>query len=59
MTAKKRLPRLSTDLMRACEELGLRAVWVNRRGETGNLDWQPYAQVADLNSHMSPPSLMS
>ncbi|SFB59684.1 2-haloacid dehalogenase [Rhizobium sp. NFR07] len=34
--------------MKACHELGLRAVWVNRRGETGNSDWLPYEEVPDL-----------
>lgn len=35
--------------MKACHELGVRAVWVNRHGETGNPDWKPYAEVSDLN----------
>jgi 2-haloacid dehalogenase len=35
--------------MKACHELGLRGIWVNRRGETGNPDWLPYAEVPDLN----------
>ncbi len=34
--------------MKACHELGLRAIWVNRRNETGNPDWLPYAEVLDL-----------
>lgn len=34
--------------MKACHELGLRAIWVNRRGEDGNPDWLPYAEVRDL-----------
>jgi 2-haloacid dehalogenase len=34
--------------MKACHELGLRGIWVNRRGETGNQDWLPYAEVSDL-----------
>jgi 2-haloacid dehalogenase len=29
--------------------LGLRGIWVNRRGETGNPDWLPYAEVPDLD----------
>ena len=33
---------------KACHELGLRGIWVNRRGETGNPDWLPYAEVSDL-----------
>ena len=35
--------------MKARRELGLRGIWVNRRGETGNPDWLPYAEVPDLN----------
>lgn len=35
--------------MKACHELGLRGIWVNRRGETGNPDWLPYAEVSDLD----------
>ena len=35
--------------MKARHELGLRGIWVNRRGETGNPDWLPYAEVTDLN----------
>jgi 2-haloalkanoic acid dehalogenase type II len=35
--------------MKACHELGLRGIWVNRRGETGNPDWLPYTEVADLD----------
>ena len=35
--------------MKARHELGLRGIWVNRRGETGNPDWLPYAEVPDLN----------
>lgn len=34
--------------MKACHELGLRGIWVNRRGEAGNPDWLPYAEVPDL-----------
>ncbi|MEB2846756.1 haloacid dehalogenase type II [Rhizobiales bacterium RZME27] len=34
--------------MKACHELGLRAIWVNRRGENGNPDWRPYTEVRDL-----------
>lgn len=34
--------------MKARHELGLRGIWVNRRGETGNPDWLPYAEVTDL-----------
>lgn len=39
--------------MKACHELGLRAVWVNRGGETGNPDWLPYEEVKDLNGAAS------
>ena len=35
--------------MKARHELGLRGVWVNRRGEKGNPEWLPYAEVSDLN----------
>jgi 2-haloacid dehalogenase len=35
--------------MKARHELGLRGIWVNRRGETGNPDWLPYVEVPDLN----------
>ena len=35
--------------MKARHELGLRGIWVNRRGETGNPDWLPCAEVTDLN----------
>jgi 2-haloacid dehalogenase len=38
--------------MKACHELGLRGIWVNRRGETGNPDWLPYAEVPDLTGAM-------
>jgi 2-haloalkanoic acid dehalogenase type II len=34
--------------MKARHELGLRGIWVNRRGETGSPDWLPYAEVPDL-----------
>ena len=35
--------------MKARHELGLRGIWVNRRGEIGNPDWLPYAEVRDLD----------
>ena len=35
--------------MKARHDLGLRGIWVNRRRATGNPDWLPYAEVADLN----------
>ncbi|WP_245582544.1 haloacid dehalogenase type II [Neorhizobium lilium] len=35
--------------MKACHELGVRGIWVNRRGQRGNPDWLPYAEVSDLN----------
>ena len=35
--------------MKARHELGLRGIWVNRRGEVGNADWLPYAEVPDLD----------
>jgi len=34
--------------MEARHELGFRGVWVNRRGEQGNPDWRPYAEVPDV-----------
>lgn len=34
--------------MKARHELGLRAIWVNRRGEIGNPDWLPYVTVSNL-----------
>ncbi len=36
--------------MKARHELGLRGIWVNRRGESGNPDWLPYAEVPDLGA---------
>jgi len=35
--------------MKARHELGLRSIWVNRRGESGNPEWLPYTEVADLH----------
>lgn len=35
--------------MKARHELGLRGIWVNRRGQKGNPDWLPYAEVSDLD----------
>lgn len=35
--------------MKACHELGLRAIWVNRRDDDGNPDWRPYTEVRDLH----------
>ncbi|WP_262272908.1 haloacid dehalogenase type II [Microvirga yunnanensis] len=35
--------------MKACHELGLRGIWVNRRGEAGNPDSLPYSEVSDLD----------
>lgn len=34
--------------MKARHELGFRGIWVNRRGEAGNPDWLPYAEVTDV-----------
>jgi 2-haloacid dehalogenase len=34
--------------MKARHELGFRGIWVNRRGETGNADWLPYAEVRNV-----------
>lgn len=36
--------------MKACHELGLRSIWVNRRGERGNPEWIPGAEVSDVSS---------
>lgn len=36
--------------MKACHELGVRGIWVNRLGQRGNPDWLPYAEVADLDA---------
>lgn len=36
--------------MKACHELRVRSIWVNRRGETGNPDWLPYSEVPDLKA---------
>ena len=35
--------------MKACHELGVRGIWVNRLKQNGNPDWLPYAEVADLD----------
>ncbi len=35
--------------MKACHELGVRGIWVNRLGQRGNPDWLPYAEVSDLD----------
>lgn len=35
--------------MKACHELGLRGIWINRRDEAGNPDWLPYTDVTDLD----------
>lgn len=35
--------------MKACHDLGVRGIWVNRLGQRGNPDWLPYAEVPDLN----------
>ncbi|EJB06773.1 2-haloalkanoic acid dehalogenase, type II [Rhizobium leguminosarum bv. trifolii WSM597] len=34
--------------MKARHELGFRGIWVNRRGENGNPEWLPYAEVEDV-----------
>jgi 2-haloacid dehalogenase len=36
-----------TDL-KVCHELGIRAVWIDRLGETLNPDWTPDAILPDL-----------
>jgi 2-haloacid dehalogenase len=35
--------------MKACHDLGVRGIWVNRLGQRGNPDWLPYAEVANLD----------
>ncbi|UIJ73463.1 HAD hydrolase-like protein [Aurantimonas sp. HBX-1] len=35
--------------MKACHELEVRGIWVNRLGQPGNPDWLPYDEVADLD----------
>lgn len=35
--------------MKACHDLGVRGIWVNRLGQRGNPEWLPYAEVADLD----------
>lgn len=35
--------------MKACHDLGVRGIWVNRLGQRGNPDWLPYAEVPDLD----------
>ena len=35
--------------MKARHEMGLRGIWVNRRGEIGNPNWLPYAEVSELS----------
>jgi 2-haloacid dehalogenase len=34
--------------MQACHELGIRGIWINRRGERGNPAWLPYVELPDL-----------
>jgi len=38
-----------TDL-KVCREMGIRAVWINRLGETVNRDWAPEAVLPDLTA---------
>lgn len=35
--------------MKACHELGVRGIWVNRLGQRGNPDWLPYSEVSNLD----------
>ena len=35
--------------MKVCHELGIRSVWIDRVGESPNLDWPPYAVLDDLS----------
>jgi 2-haloacid dehalogenase len=34
--------------MAVCKQLGLRAFWVNRRGERAELQWMPFTEVKDV-----------
>jgi len=36
--------------MQACHELGMRGIWINRKGERGNPDWLPYEVLPDLRA---------
>ena len=38
-----------TDL-KVCHEMGIRAVWIDRLGETLNPDWAPEATLPDLTA---------
>jgi 2-haloacid dehalogenase len=35
--------------MKACHDLGVRGIWVNRLGQHGNPDWLPYTEAVDLD----------
>lgn len=39
--------------MKACHDLGVRGIWVNRLGQRGNPNWLPYAEVPDLDEAAS------
>jgi 2-haloalkanoic acid dehalogenase type II len=40
---------MSMDLdIQACHALGIRGIWINRRGLAGNPDWRPYEELPDL-----------
>lgn len=34
--------------MKACHDLGVRAIWINRYSDKGNPDWLPYTELNDL-----------
>ena len=34
--------------IQACHQLGMRAIWINRLREIGNVDWLPYEELPDL-----------
>lgn len=36
--------------MQACHALGVRGVWINRLGTTGNAAWKPYDELPDLRA---------
>ncbi len=35
--------------IQACKELGIRCIWINRRGEAGRPDYKPYEELNDLS----------
>ena len=35
--------------MKACHDIGIRGIWINRFGEIGNPDWLPYSELPNLD----------